>query len=410
MAILAIDGGKPVRNKPFPSWPVHGAREKQLLNEILDSGKWWYGDKVREFEEKYAAYHDAKFGITTSNGTTSLQVALAAVGVGPGDEVIVPPYTFIATATAVLMVNAIPVFVDIDPLTFNIVPAKIEEAITDRTKAVIPVHFAGLPCDMDEILKIAEEHDLKVVEDACHAWGSEWKGRKVGAIGEMGCFSFQMSKNITSGEGGIILTNDEDLAEKAFALMNCGRAKNRPWYEHHVVGGNYRITEFQAAILLAQLERLDEQVTVRLNNGRYLDKALSEIDGITVLKEDRRTERRSYHLYCFIYSAENFCGLSREKFLAALNREGIPASGGYGMPLYQNPLFEKLGSDIRQCPFACPHYGAKLDYAKVHCPGVERVCKEAVWFTQNMLLGTTEDMDDIVTAIKKIKDNAPEIV
>ncbi|HDH99540.1 MAG TPA: DegT/DnrJ/EryC1/StrS family aminotransferase, partial [Firmicutes bacterium] len=322
MAELAIEGGKPVRTKPFPEWPMYDECEERALLEVLRSRKWWYGERVREFEEKFASYQDARFGITTTSGTTALQIALTAAGVGAGDEVIVPPYTFVATATAVLAVNAIPVFADVDRDTLNLDPEAVREAITEKTKAIIPVHFAGYPADMDELKGIAQEHGLVIIEDACHAWGTDYKGRKVGAIGSMGAFSFQASKNITSSEGGIILTDDEELADLCRSYSNCGRGKDRPWYEHYILGGNYRMTEFQAAILLCQLGRLDDQVTRRMESAKVLDEGLREVEGIELLQQEPKGKRRSYHLYCFRYVQEDFGGVPREKFIEALVAEG----------------------------------------------------------------------------------------
>ncbi len=409
MSKLAVNGGEEIRTKVFPTWPVHDQREKKALNEVLESGNWWYGEKVKEFEEKFAAYQDARYGITTTNGTAALEIALIAAGVGAGDEVIVPPYTFVATATAVLKVNAIPVFADIQPDTFNIDPQRIRETITDKTKAIVPVHFAGLPADMDEISAIARQHHLTVIEDAAHAWGSKWKDRGVGAIGDLGGFSFQMSKNITAGEGGIILTNSEELADTCRSYSNCGRGKDKPWYEHYLLGGNYRMTEFQAAILLAQLTRLDDQVTRRQENARKLDQALSEFPGIEPLKNDPRVPRRSYHLYCFRYLAEQLPGVPRDRFIEALNAEGIPCTGGYPHPLYKNPLFQRKGSGPKFCPLSCPYYGKTVNYSQIYCPVTEKICEEAVWLTHSLLLGTEEDTNDITTAIHKIISNIDEL-
>ena len=402
MPELALHGGTPVRTTPFPGWPVHDSNEREALNEVLESGNWWYGEKVRAFEERFAAYQDARFGITVVNGTVALQVALTAAGIGAGDEVIVPPYTFLATASAVLMANAVPVFADIDPDTLCIAPERIREAITEKTRAIIPVHFAGLPADMDAIGAIAKEHDLVVIEDACHAWGSEWKGRKVGAIGDMGCFSFQASKNITSAEGGIILTNDEALADQCRSYTNCGRGKDTPWYEHYLLGGNYRITEFQAALLLCQLERLDEQVTIRQRNAQRLNEGLAKIEGIEVLQKDSPSNRRSYHLYCFRFVPQVWDGVSRERFIEAVQAEGIPISPGYPHPLYKNPLFQRKGEGPKFCPLSCPYYGKEMDYTKVVCPNVEQVCAESLWFTQTMLLGSEADRNDMVEGIAKV--------
>ncbi|HCG76997.1 MAG: aminotransferase DegT [bacterium (Candidatus Ratteibacteria) CG_4_10_14_3_um_filter_41_18] len=411
MEKLAINGGEPVRTKPFPSWPVVGEEERNNLLEVFESKKWWYGERVKEFEEKFADFQDTQYGITCTNGTAALEVSLLSVGIGPGDEVIVPPYTFVATASAVLRVNAIPIFADISLETANLDPIDAEKKITEKTKAVIPVHFAGLPVDMDAFNNLAKKHNLKIIEDACHSWGSKWKNRGTGALGDCGAFSFQMSKNITSGEGGIILTDNQEIADNARSYINCGRGKDKPWYEHCLLGSNLRLTELQAAILLGQLTRLESQVLKREENAKYLNERLKGMLGIKIIdSDDSRITRRSYHLYQFRYLKEEWREVSREKFLDALQAEGIPASSGYPHPLYKNPLFLRKGKGPRFCPLSCPYYGKEMDYNQVSCPNTEKICKEAVWFSQSVLLGDREDMDDIISAVKKIRDNISVII
>jgi dTDP-4-amino-4,6-dideoxygalactose transaminase len=409
MAKLAINGGKKIRKKDFPSWPVFGEEERKNLLEVFESGKWWYGEKVKEFEKKYAKFQGAKFGVTCTNGTAALEISLLTCGIGAGDEVIVPPYTFIATASAVLKVNAIPVFADIEIDTCNISPQDVEKKITKNTKAIIPVHFAGLPADMDALVEIAKKYNLKIIEDACHAWGSKWRDRGVGAIGECGAFSFQVSKNIASGEGGIILTNSEELAENARSYSNCGRGKGKGFYEHYLLGSNHRMTEFQAAILLGQLGRLKNQIRKREENAKYLDRNLKDIPGISLLKRDERVTRRSYHMYIFRFLEEKWEGIKREKFIEALNCEGIPATSGYPMPIYKNPLFQRKGEGKEFCPISCPYYGKKIDYTSVYCENAEKICKEAVWIMHPVLLAEKEDIKDIVSAIAKIWENREEL-
>lgn len=398
---LVIKGGNPTRVKPWPSWPIHGEKERKNLLEVLESGKWWYGENVREFEEKFAAFQDANFGITCTNGTAALETCLVALGVGKGDEVIVPPYTFIATASTVLKVNAIPIFADIELDTANIDPKDIERKITAKTKAIVPVHFAGLPCDMDALNEIAEKNDLCILEDACHSWGSRWKGKGTGALGDCGVFSFQMSKNITSGEGGIILTDNEDLADIARSYTNCGRGKDKPWYEHYRLGDNLRMTEFQAAILLAQLTRLKDQTIKREENASYLNEKLKGISGIALMREDERVTRRSYHIYMFRFIEEEW-GITRGKFLKALNAEGIPASGGYSHPIYQNPFFQS--EEIKDL------FSEWADYKDVYCPNTEKFCSESVWLSHPVLLAGKEDMDDIEKAVRKVWKNRKDLV
>lgn len=402
MGKLAIKGGRPVREKPFPSWPIYGGTELAALKEVLYSGVWGVGGKKKkEFEEKFAAYQNAKYGVAVANGTVALEVALRAAKVGAGDEIIVPAYTFVATASVVLNVNALPVFVDIEPETYCINPEKVEDAVTEKTKAVIPVHMAGHPADMDRITEIAQEHNLAVIEDAAQAHGARWRGKRVGSIGDMGIFSFQSSKNMTSGEGGIILTNDRRLHELCWSYHNCGRRMGGAWYEHHLLGGNYRITEFQAAVLLAQLERLEEQREIRTQNASYLSKKLSKIGGVRPLRRDPRVTTHSYHLYIFRYDAEKFDGLSRKKFIEALQAEGIPCDPGY-RPLSQMPCVKKT----KKSPLFRRLYGKRAPYSEMYLPITEKACREqAIWLKQNMLLGTKEDMDDIVNAITKIKES-----
>jgi dTDP-4-amino-4,6-dideoxygalactose transaminase len=331
--------------------------------------------------------------------------------VGPGDEVIVPAYSFVATASAVLMVNAIPIFVDIDYETFNLDPAGVREAVTSRTKAIIPVHFAGQAADMDALLTIAEEHQLALLEDSAHAHGAKWRDRGLGAIGDLGTFSFQASKNMTAGEGGLIVTNDQDLAKLCESFIWGGREVGRPWYEHHRLGWNYRMTEFQAAILLSQLGRLAEQNARRARNAAYLAKRLSQIPGLSPLTPPPYATCHSYHIFIFRFQEAEF-GIARKDFLAALEKEGIPCSSGYAYPLYKNPMFTHQDFYPRACPVSCGHYDRTIDYNAFAslCPNVERACQEAVWLEQRQLLGEESDMDDISQAITKIFECRHELL
>lgn len=401
---LALNGGAPVRTKPFPSWPVFGKEEEENLLEVFRSGKWWYGEKVREFEAKFAKFQNAKYGVTCCNGTVAIELALRTLGIQAGDEVLVPAYTFIATATAVMAMNAVPVFVDVDENTINMDLDQVEKSITDKTRAIIVVHFAGLPVDMDRVSELARKFNLVVIEDAAHSWGSQWKAKGTGAIGRMGTFSFQMSKNITAGEGGIILTNDKNLADLARSYANCGRVEGKQWYQSANIGGNYRLTELQAAILLAQLDRLEEQTLLREENAKYLNEQLSMIPGIKVPVRDERVTRRSYHLYMFRYLSSEFGGVPRNKFIEALRAEGIPSSFGYLTPVYGNQCFQELKCVPGQ-------KSLPVSYNSVCCPVAERLCKEEmVWLTHNMLLGSRDDMETIVNAVQKIYENPKEIL
>lgn len=408
---LAINGGQTVREKPFTSWPIFDEKEEQAVLEVLRSGKWFYGDKIKEFEKNFSIFQGAKYGISVTNGTSGLEIALKCLEIGAGDEVIVTPYSFISSATSALMANAVPVFTDIEEDTFNISPKAIEAAVTEKTRAVIPVHIGGLPCNMDEILKIAKKHNLSIVEDACHAWGSRWQNIGVGSIGDAGVFSFQMSKNITAGEGGIITTNNKKLEEKCRSFIRVGRKEDREWYKHFILGGCYRMTEIQAAILNVQLKRLEKQNKIRRENALYLNQELSRIPGIKILREDKWVTERAYHKYIFRYIQKDFKNIPRSLFLRALNLEGIPCTFGYPNPLYKNPLFKYYkNSGAKYCPVSCKFYEKQVDYSKIFLPVVEKVCSsEAVWLDHTILLGSTKDMDDIVNAIKKIRNNFGEL-
>jgi dTDP-4-amino-4,6-dideoxygalactose transaminase len=396
---LALFGGQKVRHKPFPTWPVFGPEEEQRLLKALRSGKWGklHGEEVAEFERRFAAMHGCKHGIAVVNGTVSLRIALMAAGIQAEDEVIVPPYTFLATATAVVEANAIPVFADVELDTFNIDPQAIEAAITPRTRAIIPVHVGGQPVDMEAIRAIAQKHHLVVIEDAAHAHGALYHNQPVGSLGHMGSFSFQSSKNLTCGEGGIIVTSDDTFARACRSIHNCGRKEGGLWYEHHYMSGNYRLGEFQGALLNTQLDRLAAQTQTRDKNHRYLAAQLSRIPGVLPQRRTTACSQHSCHLFLFRLDATLF-GAPREAILQALQAEGIPVCGGYAVPLYRQPLFlnRAFGPYL---PQAAKH----LDYAKVRCPNCELICaQQGAWLEQSLFLGPPSDMDDIATAFAKI--------
>ncbi|MGN7383365.1 DegT/DnrJ/EryC1/StrS family aminotransferase [Paenibacillus sp. SAFN-117] len=392
MEKLAIDGGTPVRTKPFAEWPIYGELEQQLLLEVLHSGKWGGTGRIKlpELEEKFAAYHDAKHAVTVVNGTVAITVALQTAGVQPGDEVIMPPYTFIATASSALMFGAIPVFVDVDPETLLLDPDKVETAITDKTKAIIAVHIAGAPANMTRLKEIAHKHRLKLIEDAAQAVGARWENVGVGAIGDLGTFSFQSSKNINSGEGGIILTNSEELADMAWSLSNVGRVRDGAWYQHEHIGWNLRMTEFQAAILLGQMTRLDEQIALREKNAALLTELLQDIEGVEVFKRDPRITTHAHHLYMFKIASGLTDRISKEDVIAKLNAEGIPVAAGY-VPLNKNKAvlaeIEKWTGERRE--FSCPVSEKASE-------------KEVLWIVQNMLLGDEQDIQDIAHGVRKV--------
>lgn len=409
MAHLAINGGAKVRDRAFPAWPVHGDEERKAILGVLESGQWGGVEQrlVPQFEEQFAALHQCNHAVSCTNGTAALEIAMRAMGISFGDEVILAPYTFIASATAILLNQAIPVFVDIEPETYMLDASKIEAAITPKTRAIMAVHIAGMPCDMDAILYVAQKHNLAVIEDCAQAHGAEWAGKRVGSIGRVGCFSFQSSKNMTAGEGGMIVTNDQEVFDRSWSIHNVGRIPGGRWYEHPNLGGNYRMTEWQAAILLAQMGRLHDQMKVRDANARYLADKLCQIPGISVQKRDEKVTAHAYHLFVSRYSSEAFGGVPRDRFLKALSAEGIPCSSGY-VPLYREAVFSRVHTS--DCPFTCKHVERVVDYSKVSCPVAEYAAtQECVWFYQSMLTGDRSDMDSIVEAVGKIHEHCSEL-
>ena len=407
----ALLGGPKAKPEAFTAWPRFDQREEKALLDVLRSGKWYRGSGtyVKQFEEAYASLTGAKQALATANGTAALVVALNAIGIEAGDEVIIPPYTFIATANAVLRQNALPVFVDTDPETFQMDARKLEAAITPDTRAIMPVHLGGNSCDLDAILEVTKRRNIPLIEDACQAHMAEWKGRKVGTFGDAGCFSFQASKNLNSGEGGAVLFNNEELRERAYAFHNNGsgfRAIGND-FTYATAGQNLRLTEFQAGILLAQMTRLDVQVKARTENADYLTSLLKQIPGFTPASMYGGCTKNAYHLYMSRYNAQAFAGLPREKFLKALAAEGVPASGGYSPLNTQQFLKNVLSSRGFRRIF--PEKRLKQWEEKNLCPANDKLCTEAIWFTQTMLLGSRTDMEQIAEAVRKIQAHAGEL-
>jgi len=403
---LALLGGRPARTQPFPSWPVFGKPEEERLLHTLRSGRWGRldGPETAEFERRFAEFHGCKHGIAVVNGTVSLRLALVAAGIRAGDEVIVPPYTFFSTASAVIEANAVPVFADICLESFNLDPRAVEAAVTSRTRAIIPVHFAGQPADMRAVMAIAKKRDLLVLEDAAHAHAARWRNRPAGSLGDVASFSFQSSKNLTSGEGGIITTNDDALAETCRSMQNCGRIPTGVWYEHHVISGNYRLGEFQSAVLNCQLDRLESQTQTRDRNGQYLAARIAALPGVYPQKRSADCTRHSYHLFMLRIDRQAF-GASRAALIKALQAEGIPCSPGYGFSLPQQPMFRKKAFG----PYL-PGVSGKLDYRKGRFPNSDLLCREqCAWLGQNLLLGSRADMHGIADAFEKIYENRNDL-
>jgi dTDP-4-amino-4,6-dideoxygalactose transaminase len=405
----ALLGGTPVRTTPFPSWPVADAREEDALVRVIRSGRWNRGDNVAAFETEYASLTGAKHCIATANGTSALITSLGALGIGAGDEVIVPPYTFIATINAVLLMRALPVFVDSDLETSQIDARKIEQAITGRTRVILPVHLGGSAVDLDTILDVSRRRGITVVEDACQAHLAEWRGRKVGTYGRTGCFSFQASKNLNSGEGGAILTDDDALVETCYRFHNNSRGRRNTGddFSYRSSGANLRMTEFQAAILTAQMTRLEAQARTRDANAAYLTTLLQQIPGITPARTYPGCTRNAYHLYMFRYDPAHFSGLPRAAFLKALAAEGVPAQSGYS-PLNKEPFLEEA---LSSPGFRAIYSKQRLDAWREQnrCPQNDRLCTEAVWLVQTMLLGPRKDMDDIAEAVRKVQTTAAQL-
>jgi dTDP-4-amino-4,6-dideoxygalactose transaminase len=388
----------------WPTWPIFDEAERNYLLEVLNSGKWWFGEKVRFFEEEFASFQGSKYAVSCTNGTAALEMALRGLGVVEGDEVIVPGYSFIATASAVITVGAIPVFADIEEDSLCLDPEDVQRKLNSRTKAIIPVHVAGCIADMSSLADIAERNGLQLLEDASHAWGSERNGRGAGLLGRCGTFSFQMSKNITAGEGGIMVTNDEELADICRSYTHCGRRKGAAWYDHDYLGSNLRMTEFQAAMLIAQMGRAEEQLAIRQANAEYLDRELSGVRGVKLVARGSSHTRRSYHMYV-IRMDKLLLGCSREDFIKALNNEGIPASKGWYRPLYANDVFQKAHG-TQPHGIRAPLANKNVDYRDVNCPVCEQVCSDAVWIPQNVLLAERRLIQGVAATIKKLALNS----
>ena len=407
MSALALLGGEKTKSKPFPIWPHYDEAEERALKQVLESRIWWRtpGTKTLEFEQAFAKFHGARHGIAVTNGTAALEVTMAGLGIGAGHEVILPDFTFVATASAVLFANALPVLVDVDPGTYCINPDLVEEAITPRTKAVIAVHMGGHPADLDRLKKITDRKKLALIEDSSHAHASEWKGKRIGTFGVAGTFSFQSSKLMTAGEGGIIISNDEKFERQARSVHDCGRMPGEWFYSHFIYGSNYRLSEWQGAVLQAQLGRLDEQTKVRHRNARLLDRLLGTIPGITPQKLDDRCTRNGQYAYIFHVNKKHFAGIATDRFIAAMNAEGIPNQASYP-PLDQLHMFRNGEYRKRLCGKQAKERHAFL---KRRFPETQKAAWETVWIPQPALLGDEEDVEEIAASLSKIQKHAKDL-
>lgn len=406
----AVLGGNPIRTEPFPEWPQIEELDREKFAKSLDDKAWCrlYADTTTEFETKWAEALGAKHSIGVVNGTNALYAALNALEVGPGDEVIVPPFTFVATINAVLQQYALPIFVDSDRSTMEMATDKLSEAINENTRCILPVHLGGNVANMDDVLAAARKAGIAVVEDACQAHFAEWRGKKVGAVGDIGCFSFQSSKTLPCGEGGAVVTNRDDLYDKLHAFQNNGRDRvkgTREGYLHQ--GSNLRMTEFQGALLLAQLTRLEAQCRHREENAKRLSQLLSEIPGIEPAAMYDGCTRNGYYIYMARYDASQFAGLPRAAFLRAMSRDGIPAGAGY-KPLNKEPFLKKL---FASRAYRNIYSEKRLREAgeQMNLPDNDLLCEESLFFSQRCLLGTRQEVEQIAEGIARIQKYAAEI-
>jgi dTDP-4-amino-4,6-dideoxygalactose transaminase len=410
MAKLAINGGKAVLPKGLGvKWPQFDKKDEAALLKVFRSGKWWRGGDIKsqaesvcgEFERKFAKYHNSDYGLCVFNGTVAVECALRAAGVKAGDEVVVPSMSFVVSASAALPLSAIPVFADCCPDTYQPDPDSIEAAITPRTAAIVIVHFGGYPADLDRIVKIAKKHNLPLIEDCAHSQGSQWRGQGVGSYGDYGTFSFQQSKALTSGEGGIILAKDEERWQNAYRFHNLGRLENSGFYQFFLPSSNFRLTDLQGAILNSQFERLKVQVPQKMKAAKYLSKHLAPL-GISALPEDKRITRRGYYYLVLKYNPAAFKGLHREEFLKAVQAEGVGMGHAYGTPIHKYPLFQDM---------KVPAKYTKSQYKKVSCPVTERIlADECISFHQANLMADQKGLDKVIEAVAKVRDNVDELL
>lgn len=418
---LAIRGGDPVCTGSFPSWPQYDEREEQALLGVLRSRHWssaplYFRDdpaqsQVYQLEREFASYHGVSRGIAVGSGTDALQIAYRVAGVGLGDEVILPCLTFIATALPILQLGAVPIFADVDPETRCLSPESVEALITDRTKLLVPMHSGGHPADIDRLNEIAAKHDIPIVADAAHAHGSEWRGKKVPTWVPISCFSMQQEKQVTPGEGGMILTSDDDLADLAEIYHNDGRGRGSDGSKFVEAGWNYRMSEFLAAVARVQLSRLDQLIEHKTSSVARLSLALAEFgEGVRFPRPDPRITRQSYLYPSLRYDPDQMKGVSAETFAAALRAEGIPCGARAPIPLYQHPVFAERR-------FGPPHRAARLhhpaeevDYTRVSCPFAEGLAGRGLSLPQEVLLSDDQTMTQAVAAFEKVLRHLDDLV
>ena len=407
MAKLAINGGSAAAaGFQEPPWPVVTAQDKIAVLEALESRRWCLGPVLHDFMRQMAKFHDAKYCVATSNGTTALQLALRAAGVRCGDEVIVPAVTFIATASAVAEIGAIPVFADSNPKTMQICAKSVESLITRHTTAVLGVHYGGYPFDLDAMRRLCKKHGLRLIEDCAHAQGSEWRGRRVGAIGDASGMSLQASKALSAGEGGVVLTDSDEVYNRAWLIHNIGRTSIQAGLGHHVLSSNYRMHEIEAALARSALKRLPKEVDRRHANGEWLAEQFGQVEGLHPLPRDKRITKHGYYFFLLRYDSRKMKGVHRDRFLAALRAEGVSCGTGYGIPLYKNTAFdpEKLDEVLAHVKGRLP------DYREMCLPVAERLCSdEQVTIGHPVLLAKRSELKKLVNAFVKVKENIDEV-
>jgi dTDP-4-amino-4,6-dideoxygalactose transaminase len=408
MAELAIRGGAAVRPQGYPSWPVWDERDVFAVAGVVRSGNWGGfpepGRNAAEFEARFSAYQGAKHGVLMANGTITMEVALKALGIGWGDEVIVPALTFAATAYAPMAAGALPIIVDVTPETWTVDPEQVEATVSPRTKAIMPVHLGHQMADMDAITRIAAKHRLAVVEDCAHAPGQQWQGKGAGCIGDFGSFSHQSSKILTAGEGGTLLTNDEQLARLAHSIIDCGRAKD-PEEKEFTFGANYRLGELQAALLLTQMDRFEEQRKEREVAAGYFEELAPRVEGVRIMAHDPRITRWSFYNYIFGIDPDAFAGATNGTVAAALEAEGIPAEVQYP-PINRYDLFDPSRSRL---PVAVEQAGV-LDPSKMSFPVAEAAgLRQSIYLMENTFRAGREGVDDVVEALAKVQKHADEL-
>jgi dTDP-4-amino-4,6-dideoxygalactose transaminase len=421
MAKLALKGGTPVRTEPFPSWPQGGEEERKWLEKVLSGSRWFAGLQGDDpeslgtlFGEKFSLLHRATFALPVANGSVAIEIALKALGIKSGGEVIVPPYTFISTATSVLMVGAVPVFADIDPTSYCLDPQDVARHITPHTRAILPVHLGGQMTDMPALKELASKHGLVILEDCAQAIDSAMLEKKAGTWGHAGTFSFQSNKTITSGEGGLVMTDDPKVAERVVALRAFGRFRDRPGVRSsdltcQQLSSNYRLSEFQSAVLLGQLEKFPSQDRIRQANATKLTQALNQIPGLKHVRKELPDLKHGYYYYILRYDPAAFGGLDPDRLCAALNAEGIPFVPGDRKALYRHPVFEIESLAEHLSPKVLERYRQSMDPDRLVCPQAEAACRRTILLRHQVLLGREKDMEDIVEAVHKVQEHIDEM-